>query len=337
MALPLALSQGDPAGIGPELAIKAWVNRVESGVPPFLFFGDPRILKQRASLLGFGDVPVVNASPETTVATFSEALPVFAIDAACPIDPGRPDPMSAPGTISAIETSVKMTMRGKTAAVVTNPIAKSVLYEAGFKFPGHTEFLAELAMKETGERYRPVMMLSCPSLKVVPVTIHIPLADVPAALTSDLIVETARITAQDLTTRFGIKQPVLAFSGLNPHAGESGTIGREDEDIIRPALQILEREGLKVKGPLPADTMFHAAARSSYDVALCMYHDQALIPVKTLGFEDGVNSTLGLPFVRTSPDHGTAFAIADKGVAAPSSLMEALKLAAQISSHGTGR
>ncbi len=332
--LPLALSQGDPAGIGPEIALKAWSRRRETGLPPFVYLGDPRILKARAEMLGL-DVPVAVSAPEAAISNFGEFLPVFAIDAATPAAPGKPDPATAAGTIAAIETGVKLTMRGKTAGLVTNPIAKSVLYSSGFRFPGHTEFLADLARRETGTDYRPVMMLVCPALRVVPVTIHIPLADVPAALDQQLIVETIRITAHDLARRFGIKAPRLAVAGLNPHAGEQGTIGREDEETVRPALEMLRAEGIDVTGPLPADTMFHASARARYDAAICMYHDQALIPVKTLGFEEGVNVTLGLPFVRTSPDHGTAFDIAKRGIADPRSLEEALKLAARLTA-GSG-
>ncbi|WP_319520289.1 4-hydroxythreonine-4-phosphate dehydrogenase PdxA [uncultured Martelella sp.] len=328
--LPLALSQGDPAGIGPEIALKAWSRRDETGIAPFVYLGDPRILQARAAMLEL-DVPVQVCAPEAACDTFHAALPVFAIDAATPVAPGKPDPATAAGTIAAIETGVKLTQRGKTAALVTNPIAKSVLYSSGFGFPGHTEFLAELARRETGTQYRPVMMLACPALRVVPVTIHIPLSDVPAALDQALIIETIRITARDLAERFAIKAPRLAVAGLNPHAGEQGTIGREDEEIVRPALDTLRAEGIDVVGPLPADTMFHASARARYDAAICMYHDQALIPVKTLGFEQGVNATLGLPFVRTSPDHGTAFDIAERGIADPRSLEEALKLAAALS------
>ena len=327
--LPLALSQGDPAGIGPEIALKAWERRHETVLPAFIYLGDPRILKARAEMLGL-DIPVEVAAPEAALDLFDAVLPVFALDAAKPVAPGKPDVSTAPGTIAAIDMAVRLTMRGKTAAVVTNPIAKSVLYQSGFRFPGHTEYLADLARQATGKAWRPVMMLACTALKVVPVTIHIPIANVPAELTAALLEETIRITAGDLTTRFGIDRPRLAIAGLNPHAGEQGSIGREDEDLIRPVLERLRGEGFSVSGPLPADTMFHAGARAKYDAAICMYHDQALIPIKTLGFEEGVNVTLGLPFVRTSPDHGTAFDIADKGIADAKSLEAALKLAAEL-------
>ncbi|TPW33397.1 4-hydroxythreonine-4-phosphate dehydrogenase PdxA [Martelella alba] len=327
--LPLALTQGDPAGIGPELAARLWLDRRENGVAPFIYLGDPRILVERARMIGI-ELPIAVSAPETALATFDTALPVFTIDAGVPVKAGAPDPKSAPGTISAIDMAVRFTMRGKTAAVVTNPIAKSVLYQSGFSYPGHTEFLAALAARETGIPVTPVMMLACPQLRVVPITIHIALSKVPESLTSTLIVETARITAHDLRSRFGIENPRLAFAGLNPHAGEDGAMGTEEETIISPALDILRADGIDVIGPLPADTMFHATARQNYDVALCMYHDQALIPVKTLGFDDGVNATLGLPFIRTSPDHGTAFGIAGKGVARAESLLAAITMAAAM-------
>ena len=231
-------------------------------------------------------------------------------------------------------SAVALTMAGRTAAVVTNPIAKAVLYDAGFGFPGHTEFLADLAAKATGEEaLLPVMLLAGPKLRAVPVTIHIPLKDVPEALTEDLIVETAVITERDLRQRFGITRPRLAIAGLNPHAGEGGALGLEDDAVVRPAVERLKATGIAAVGPLPADTMFHEAARATYDVALCMYHDQALIPAKALGFDDSVNATLGLPFIRTSPDHGTAFAIAGKGIAKPDSLLAALRLAQELAMH----
>jgi 4-hydroxythreonine-4-phosphate dehydrogenase len=218
---------------------------------------------------------------------------------------------------------------GKAAAVVTNPIAKSVLYRAGFRHPGHTEFLAELAAAD-GCAPQPVMMLWSPALAVVPVTIHLPLRDAIAQLSSDLIVTTVRIVAAAMKDRFGLAHPRLALSGLNPHAGEDGGLGTEEQRIVAPAAEILRREGIEIRGPLPADTMFHDAARKTYDCAICMYHDQALIPIKTIAFDDAVNVTLGLPFVRTSPDHGTAFDIAGTGRANPASLIAALRLAARM-------
>jgi 4-hydroxythreonine-4-phosphate dehydrogenase len=328
---PLALTQGDPAGIGPDITLAAWLRRGELALPPFLFLGDPNVLAMRALQLNL-DVPLREADASTACSAFTEALPVLPIAAGMTVVAGEPHVATAKGTIAAIETAVSLSMNGDTTAVVTNPIAKSVLYDAGFGFPGHTEFLADLATRATGKPMMPVMLLAGPKLRAIPVTIHIPLKDVPAALTTDLIIETCRIADHDLRTRFGIAKPRLAVAGLNPHAGENGAIGKEDEEIIRPAIEVLRNEGIDAFGPLPADTMFHDAARQRYDVAICMYHDQALIPAKALGFDDSVNVTLGLPFVRTSPDHGTAFGIAGKGVAKEDSLVAALKLASEISS-----
>ncbi|CAN7229325.1 4-hydroxythreonine-4-phosphate dehydrogenase PdxA [Rhizobium rhizogenes] len=331
---PLALTQGDPAGIGPDITLAAWLRRGELSLPPFLFLGDPKVLAARALQLNL-DVPLRETDASTAIGVFAEALPVLPIAAGMTVVAGEPHVATAKGTIAAIETAVSLSMNGDTSAVVTNPIAKSVLYDAGFGFPGHTEFLADLAARATGKPVMPVMMLAGPKLRAIPVTIHIPLKDVPAALTGDLIIETCRITDHDLRARFGIAKPRLAVAGLNPHAGESGAIGKEDDEIIRPAIEVLRNEGIDAFGPLPADTMFHDDARRRYDVAICMYHDQALIPAKALSFDDSVNVTLGLPFIRTSPDHGTAFGIAGKGVAKEDSLVAALRLANQIS-HATG-
>ncbi|PZM16968.1 4-hydroxythreonine-4-phosphate dehydrogenase PdxA [Rhizobium tubonense] len=327
---PLVLTQGDPAGIGPDITLVAWTRRRELGLPPFLFVGDPEVLAVRARQLGL-TVPLRQADAANACDAFAEALPVLAVPAGVDVVAGEPHVATARGTIAAIETAVSLSINGEALGVVTNPIAKSVLYEAGFGFPGHTEFLADLASRATGRPVTPVMMLAGPKLRAIPVTIHIPLKDVPKALTVELIIATCRITAADLRTRFGIDQPRLAVAGLNPHAGENGAMGREDADIIAPAIQVLRAEGIDAFGPLPADTMFHDDARKRYDVAICMYHDQALIPAKALGFDDSVNVTLGLPFVRTSPDHGTAFGIAGKGIAKEQSLVASLKLAAEIS------
>jgi 4-hydroxythreonine-4-phosphate dehydrogenase len=327
---PLALTQGDPAGIGPDITLVAWSRRRELGLPPFLFVGDPEVLAVRARQLSL-DVPLRPADAATACEVFVGALPVLAVPAGVDVVAGEPHVATARGTIVAIETAVSLTINGDTLGVVTNPIAKSVLYEAGFGFPGHTEFLADLATRATGKPVVPVMMLAGPKLRAIPVTIHIPLKDVPKALTTELIIATCRIAATDLRARFGIAQPRLAVAGLNPHAGENGTMGHEDANIIAPAIQVLRAEGIDAFGPLPADTMFHDDARKRYDVAICMYHDQALIPAKALGFDDSVNVTLGLPFVRTSPDHGTAFGIAGRGIAKEQSLVASLKLAAEIS------
>lgn len=329
---PLALSQGDPAGIGPDVAVMAWARRREQALPPFLYLGDRDALVARGQTLGL-DVSAEEATAETAASLFDTALPVLSIPAAAPVLAGAPDSVNAASTIAAIRRAVEETRAGRTSAVVTCPIAKSVLYSAGFRFPGHTEYLADLATGPDGKVPLPVMMIASPELRTVPVTIHIPLIRIAEELTEDLIVKTARITAHDLTARFGITAPRLAISGLNPHAGEGGALGKEDDAIVRPAIDRLRAEGINAFGPLPADTMFHAAARATYDVAICMYHDQALIPAKTLAFDDGVNVTLGLPFIRTSPDHGTAFAIAGTGKAKPDSLIAALKMAAEMAAR----
>jgi 4-hydroxythreonine-4-phosphate dehydrogenase len=251
-----------------------------------------------------------------------------------PADPGAPDTQNGAATILSINRAVADVAAGRAAAVVTNPIAKAVLYNTGFKFAGHTEYLGALSKEFwPTEPAEPVMMLASSELRVVPVTIHVPLKSVPSLLTTDKIIATARIVATALKRDFAIAEPRLVVTGLNPHAGEEGALGSEDRDIIQPAIDVLKVEGLKVTGPHSADTLFHAAARSTYDAAIAMYHDQALIPIKTLAFDEGVNVTLGLPFVRTSPDHGTAFGIAGKGVASPASLKASLRLAADMSAR----
>jgi 4-hydroxythreonine-4-phosphate dehydrogenase len=325
---PLALTLGEPAGIGPDITLKAWLLRDTRQLPPFYLLGDAGFIATRAKMLGL-DVALADATPETAIDIFKHALPIVSTGTAATAPPGQPDHSSAPSAIASITRAVDHVTAGRAAAVVTNPIAKSVLYRAGFSHPGHTEFLAELATRD-GLMPMPVMLLWSPTLSVVPVTIHLSLRDAIAQLTSDMIVATARIVVSDMRARFGLKQPRLAVSGLNPHAGEDGALGHEDQSIVAPAVATLRAEGIDARGPLPADTMFHAAARATYDCALCMYHDQALIPVKTLAFDDAVNVTLGLPFIRTSPDHGTAFDIAGTGRANPSSLIAALRLAARM-------
>jgi 4-hydroxythreonine-4-phosphate dehydrogenase len=286
-------------------------------------------MRGTAGRLGLA-VPIVETDPAGASAVFTGALPVVPTGFSVSAEPGRPDPATATGTIESIRQAVALVAAGQAAGLVTNPIAKSVLYAAGFSHPGHTEYLAALAADALGQPVRPVMMLWCETLAVVPVTIHIPLRDVPAALNAELIVETARIVDRDLRRLFGIARPRLALAGLNPHAGESGTIGHEEQDVIAPALAQLRAEGIDATGPWPADTMFHARARAGYDAALAMYHDQALVPIKTIAFDDGVNVTLGLPFIRTSPDHGTAFDIAARGIARPDSLLAAIRLASRL-------
>ena len=328
MAKPLALTSGEPAGIGPDIALKAWLRRNELNLPPFYLLGDRAALERRARALSV-DVRTADVRAEDAAGVFTDALPVVATGYNATAEPGRPDHTSAEAAIASIRQAVADVRAGRASAVVTNPIAKSVLYRAGFRHPGHTEFLAELAASG-GHTPQPVMMLWSPALAVVPVTIHVSLRDALSQLSSELIVTTARIVVADLQNRFGLTNPRLAVSGLNPHAGEDGSLGTEDQAIVAPAVKLLRDEGIDARGPLPADTMFHEAARKSYDCAICMYHDQALIPIKTLAFEDAVNVTLGLPFVRTSPDHGTAFDIAGTGRANPSSLVAALRLAGRM-------
>jgi 4-hydroxythreonine-4-phosphate dehydrogenase len=333
MAKPLALTSGEPAGIGPDITIKAWLRRSELELPPFYWLGDSGLLRDRAKTLGL-DIRLADVRPEDTLVTFPDALPVVATGSIARARPGQPDDTSADAAISSIRQAVADVTAGRAAAVVTNPIAKSVLYRAGFPHPGHTEFLAELAASG-GHTPQPVMMLWSPALAVVPVTIHVPLQEAITRLTHDLIVSTARIVVADLKARFGLAHPRLVLSGLNPHAGEEGTLGTEELRIVTPAIETLRAQGIDARGPLPADTMFHDAARKTYDCAICMYHDQALIPIKTVAFDDAVNVTLGLPFIRTSPDHGTAFDIAGTGRANPSSLIASLRLAARMAQQST--
>jgi len=328
-APPLALTIGEAAGVGPDLTLSVWRRRAELDLPAFYVVGDADFLARRARVLQF-DVPLMEVTPGAASDAFARALPVVPLGLPITAAPGKPDATSAPAAIAAIRRAVADVPAGAAAAVVTNPIAKSVLTRAGFADPGHTEFLARLVEEATGKKVTPVMLLWSPELAVVPVTIHLPLRQVFSALTTALIVETGQIVARAFKTRFGIARPRLALAGLNPHAGEDGTLGTEDRDIVAPAVEALRAEGIEAVGPLPADTMFHAQARARYDVALCMYHDQALIPIKTLAFDHGVNVTLGLPFVRTSPDHGTAFDLAGTGKADPGSLAAALKLAARL-------
>ncbi|MHC4045510.1 4-hydroxythreonine-4-phosphate dehydrogenase PdxA [Bradyrhizobium sp. 23AC] len=330
--LPLALTLGEPAGIGPDITIAAWLRRRELNLPAFYLLGDEALIARRAKALAAAlgaDVRTAAVSPDEAASAFTDALPVVATGERATAEPGKPDASSAPAALASIRQAVTDVREGRAGAVVTNPIAKSVLYRSGFRHPGHTEFLAELAA-EGGRVPQPVMMLWSPRLAVVPVTIHVSIRDALAELTSELIVSTVRIVAAELKSRFGIAQPRIAVSGLNPHAGEDGSLGHEEQTIIAPALKTLRGDGIDARGPLPADTMFHEAARSTYDCAICMYHDQALIPIKTIAFDDAVNVTLGLPFIRTSPDHGTAFDIAGTGKANPASLIAALQLASRM-------
>jgi 4-hydroxythreonine-4-phosphate dehydrogenase len=325
-ALPLALTLGEPAGIGPEIALRAFAARKEKQIPAFYIVADPLFMTGQAKLLGL-DIAIAVVEPDDAHAAFSTALPVVALDMRITAPPGRPDGSSALAAIASIKRAAADVIEGRASAIVTNPVSKDVLYRSGFADPGHTEYLARIAREHSSAAVMPVMMLWCDELKAIPVTIHIPLEQVPDRLTTKLIVETGRVAARDLVQRFGIARPRLAFTGLNPHAGENGALGKEEETIIKPAIETLRVEGIDVFGPRPADTLFHARARDAYDVALCMYHDQALIPVKV---------TLGLPFIRTSPDHGTAFDIAGTGRAGPGSLIAALQLAARLAAQSEG-
>jgi len=331
-AMPLSLTIGEPAGVGPDLTLALWRRRAELDLPAFYLIGDADFLKRRAKVLKL-DIAVEEVEPAHAASTFARALPVVPLGLNITAAPGRPDDSSAPAAIAAIRRAAADVTAGRAAAMVTNPIAKSVLTRAGFPDPGHTEYLARLSHETTGKPAVPVMMLWSPELAVVPVTIHIPLREVASTLTTELIVDTARIVARDLSARFGLRRPRLAIAALNPHAGEGDTIGDEDSAIVAPAVRQLQDSGIDAIGPLPADTMFHERARQGYDAALCMYHDQALIPIKTLAFDHGVNVTLGLPFVRTSPDHGTAFDLAGTGKANPGSLLAALRLAARLTAN----
>ena len=328
---PLVITQGDPSGIGPEITLKAWLAR-KANTHPYFVLGDPALFERTAQALHL-DVPIARVSVHEAAQAFASALPV--VDLGFPVKgiPGQPDVADAPAAIASIERGVRMVKAGEASAIVTNPIAKEGLYKAGFAHPGHTEFLGELGEALWGVPTLPVMMLWSPHLAVVPVTIHVSLQRAIDALTTDLIVKTARIVADGMRSQFGLAYPRLAIAGLNPHAGEGGTMGHEDIDIVAPAVAQLRAEGIDVRGPLPPDTMFHAAARAQYDAALCMYHDQALIPIKTLAFDSAVNLTLGLPFIRTSPDHGTAFDIAGKGIAHEASLIAALDLASHMATR----
>lgn len=310
----LVLTCGDPAGIGPELAVKAWKSL--GATLPFAWIGDPRHLPS--------ETPIVEIStPAEAHGHAAHAFPVLPLRFPETVTPGTPTAANAASVIEAIRLGAHLAASGQAKALCTAPISKKALIDgAGFAFPGHTEFLAHLA-----DVPRVVMMLASPLLRTVPATIHIALADVPKTLTKTLLAETIRITHQGLVHDFGLVSPRIAVAGLNPHAGEGGAMGREEIELIIPTLEALRSEGMTILGPLPADTMFHKNARAQYDAAIAMYHDQALVPIKTLDFEGGVNVTLGLPFIRTSPDHGTAFDIAGKDQANPTSLIAALKLA----------
>ena len=325
-SLPTAVTMGDPAGIGGEVTLKAWHHH-RATIAPFFMIDDPERLERLAAHLGFA-VPIQEIrSPSETTAIYAKALPVLRESLAVPSNPGRLDPLNGPAVRRSIERAVALTQSGHAGALVTNPIHKLGLKQAGFEYPGHTEFLAALAGIDT----EPVMMLAADMLRVVAITRHVSVRTALTMLTPDLIEETAHITDRALRQDFGLAHPRLAVAGLNPHAGEGGIMGDEEIDIIEPAIIRLRAAGLDIRGPLPADTLFNPHARATYDAALCMYHDQALIPIKTIAFDSAVNVTLGLPFIRTSPDHGTALDIAGTGKADESSLVAALAMAGEMS------
>ena len=327
---PLAITMGEPAGVGGEIVLKCWQRRQKDRLVPFYVIDSPGRLREMSLELKL-EVPIREIEEASQVHEwFDDALPVLAIDLPVNVSPGHPDPANGDAVVQSIDRAVAATRDGSASGIVTSPIHKASLYRAGFDYPGHTEYLGMLA-----DRPQAVMMLVIPGLRVVPVTTHLSLLDAIQTLSADAIVRVGRVCNQSLVERFGISHPRLVVAALNPHAGEEDQFGDEERTLIRPAIDLLVREGIDARGPVPADTMFHAAAREAYDAAICMYHDQALIPLKTIDFEGGVNVTLGLPFIRTSPDHGTAFDIAGKGIANETSMLAAMNLAAQMARHWT--
>lgn len=325
---PLAVSIGEPAGIGPDLILQSFEKREANRLPVFCVFGDPDLLRSRAEQLGL-DIKIEATNPAAAPEVFEHALPVVDLGHRVANQPGVLAPEAANMVIDAISKSVDAIHEGQCRGLVTAPIHKANLYKEGFDFPGHTEYLAALCAGD-GIPLTPIMMLAHGNRRAVPVTIHMALRQVFETLTPQLIMETVRIVHRDLQNRFRIENPQIGVTGLNPHAGEDGTMGSEEIDIVVPALQQLEAEGIKVAGPLPADTAFAPHIWSQYDAMIAMYHDQALIPVKAIGFDEGVNITLGLPIVRTSPDHGTALTLAGKGTASPNSFLKALAIADEM-------
>ncbi len=325
---PLAITMGEPAGVGPDLVLQLYQQRRRFKLSPFIVYGNIKFLKERSKRLGL-DIELTKASPNEAIQIFAKALPVFDLGIDFADQPGIVTPQAGKIVLEAIARATGDCLTGACRALITAPINKAALANIGFAFPGHTEFLAHLCAGG-GEEPTPVMMLAHKDLRVVPLTIHVALAQVPELITTQMIVRKTRITANDLTRRFGIKNPKIAISGLNPHAGEKGAMGREEQDIIEPAIALLKREGHNVSGPMPADTLFHLPKWRLYDVVLAMYHDQALIPIKTLAFDSAVNVTLGLPIVRTSPDHGTAFDLAGSGKASTKSMLAAIRMADEM-------
>ncbi|UTW57347.1 4-hydroxythreonine-4-phosphate dehydrogenase PdxA [Kordiimonas sp. SCSIO 12603] len=323
---PLAITMGEPSGVGPELIARIWEKRRDNKLLPFCMIGSPDAISKASKTTPIEVIDDISKAGDV----FESALPVLNIDTTAPIKLGELNPSNGQAVINSIELATELALSNKVSGIVTAPIHKAALYSAGFDAPGHTEFLARLSGKKDDHS---VMMLAAHDLRVVPVTIHIPLKDVAKQLTADKIVHVGLVTAQDLKYRFGIEQPRIAIAGLNPHAGENGTIGMEEATHIMPAIWELRDHGVDVSDPLPADTLFHAEARSKYDAVLCMYHDQALIPIKTVDFWGGVNITLGLPFIRTSPDHGTALELAGKNIARIDSMLAAIKMAEEMAAR----
>lgn len=326
-AVPLAVPMGDPAGIGPEIIAKSWAVRELRNLPPFALVGDVAAVAR----VWTGPIERVDSLDAASM-IFDRALPVLTVADVGAVTPGMPDTRGARAALQALEQSIDLARSGRARGVVTGPVSKAQLYGIGFNHPGQTEFVAERCGVAAGDA---VMMLAGPSLRVVPITAHVPLAQVSSLLSIDLIVAKGRATATGLARDFGIAAPRLAFAGFNPHAGESGTIGREEIDLLEPAIAQLRAEGIDATGPFAADTLFHARARTGYDAVLCCYHDQALVPIKTLHFDEGVNVTLGLPIVRTSPDHGTAFGIAGQDSAHPGAMIAAIAMAGQAADRRT--
>lgn len=329
---PIALTMGEPAGIAPDITLKAWLSLREAQALCFFVIADAEILKERAKLLGLAVEIISIETPEEAPPLFGRGLPVLHMPVLKKPMPGAIIPETSSAVVGAIERGVRQALEGEASALVTNPIHKRTLYGQGFKHTGHTDFIAWL-IQSRGLKAEPVMMLAAPGIRTVPLTVHIPLKQVAQVLSIDMILRQARVVHHDLKHYFGIASPRIAITGLNPHAGEGGALGGEEQSVIGPAIEMLQREGISVEGPLPADSVFHEEARAKFDIVICMFHDQALIPVKTLGFHEGVNATLGLPIVRTSPDHGTALSLAGTGAANPTSLISAIKLAAQMAKN----
>ena len=329
-----ALTLGEPSGIAPDITIETWLARTNGAVPPFLFVGPSSVLEDRAARMG-KQITTVKSDPQMARQNFRDAIPCLADDWTGNVEPGQPNARNAAEVIKSIDRSVALVRSGQCSSVVTNPIQKESLAAFGFAHRGHTEFLGELALSVFGVTCKPVMMLAASDLRTVPITVHVSLREAISSLSSEMIVETGLIVASDLSRYFGIDRPRLVVAGLNPHAGEGGLMGEEEQQIVEPAVRQLIAQGVDARGPMSADTMFHGSARRTYDAALCMYHDQALIPVKTLAFETAVNVTLGLPFIRTSPDHGTALDIVGSGKASASSLIAALQMAETMAGKKT--